>query len=206
MHRLRAELFEAVDHSLQNLTSLELSRANGAEELCFAKCLNLKVLALFFVKNELIPLRKIPALDCVSRLSKLSLFNVTILVSSLSIFDGLFALNILEFGQCCVTCDWITFGMSVSRTPVKSVIFRNVRCSVEDIESFLDFVKLDYLYLSNFLPTKSAFETFRNFQDAFFYKRQNPRNSFLIEQDGYGRIHNGVMIKSIVEAKLQHNW
>jgi hypothetical protein len=132
------------------------------------------------------------------RLSKLVLVRAKIVTTSLAAFDDLFCLKVIEFVRSQVDCEWSAFGACLARTPVKSVTFRSIDCQVEDIESFLAAVKLDYFYISNFTPALAllpATELFHSFGDAFHCKRDNPRKSFLIEQDGCARNHNGVITR-----------
>jgi hypothetical protein len=156
----------------------------------------LEVLRIVFLVNHLSTLQTIPALSSMSRLLKIYFFHVKIIASSLTAFESLKALTILVCDHCHIKCQWSTFGVALARTPLKNITLRNIDCSVDDIESFLDVLRLDNLYLSNFRPTFApAVGVFLSFQAAFCAKRQNPRECFLIEEDGYARNHNGVITK-----------
>lgn len=124
-----------------------------------------------------------------THLSKLVIFNMKLRPQSVTAFEGMSALHVIEFIDCSV-CDWGGFGCSLAQTPVKAVSFRDVECDLEDIESFLASVKLDRLYLSNFttiLVGCSPVGVCRAFDLVFGGKKENPRLVFLIEQDGYTR-------------------
>lgn len=180
------------------MTDLHLVRYNDREmNDNFKKFLNLKVLKLNSIEHCFVALRETPALSLMTRLSKLVLSRLIILKSSLVVFETLSALNILELSHCLFECDWADFAVSLSRTPVKNFAFENLSCQVEDIESLLNSVQLDYLYLTNFRTTlidkTSQVDDFRIFAVAFHCKRENPRVAFLFEQGGYARNHNGVI-------------
>lgn len=182
------------------MTHLKIFKFDPCVEVNFEKCPNLKVLCLIFLEVPALKrFQTIPALRSMENLYKLLIFHATISASSLAAFDGLTALNFLEFDHCLFECDWKAFGASLANLPVKSVTFWSIDCCVENIESFLRSVKLEYLYISNFTPTQiSASGVFRTFVEAFPAKRDNPSIAFLIEQDGYARIHNGLIVKQIV--------
>lgn len=178
------------------MTNLKVSKYDPRLDVDFGKCPNLRVLFLISLEkvSHLLVLRKIPVLCSMTHLSRLVLCHLKVVASSLAAFDGLFALHFLEFDHCIIDCDWSSLGVILAQTPVKNLIFEYVECHVDDIESLLDSVQLDYLYLSNF-RSPSPGDVFRTFQDAFHSRRENPRKSFLIEQDGYARNYNGIIFK-----------
>lgn len=174
---------------------------------CFEKCLNLKVLKLNRL-SDLLSFYRIPALSKMTRLSKLTLSRVKILTSSLVAFEDLSALNILELSDCSIKCNWRRFGVSLGHTPVKNITFENITVSrVDDMESLLDCVQLDYLYVSNFTFStrqgQSQIELFQAFATAFHCKRKNPRIAFLFEQNDYARNHNGAITDALCRP-VQH--
>jgi hypothetical protein len=180
------------------MTDLKVLKYDPDNDENFENCLNLESLQIVYLNHpNLLALQKISALSAMSCLSKLILSRVKVLPTSLAAFDHLFALKVLEFAHCKVECNWTDFGVSLAQTPVKNLIFRNIHCHVDHIESLLASVRLDFLYLSNFKPltSESSIDVFRTFADAFHCKRDNPAVSFLIEQDGFARNHNGAIIK-----------
>lgn len=117
-------------------------------------------------------------------------------LSSLVAFKNLSALNVLEFNWCAIGCDWRDFGKSLALTPVKSITFENIDCCVESVESLLESVQLNYLYLTTIMVATRRAESqrlFRAFAKAFHCQRENPRIGFLIEHFDHARNHNGVI-------------
>lgn len=181
------------------MTDIKIYHHDPRIEVHFEKCPNLEVFELMFLGMP--SLRKVPALCSMSNLSKLILGHVSIGPESLDAFEGLAALTILVFNHCLIKCDWKLFGSALANAPIKSVVFRNIDCRVGDIESFLESLKLDYFYLCNFTPVRKleeAIALFQDFANVFDSKRENPSKAFLIEQDGYARNHNGMVMKQTV--------
>lgn len=196
-HSVSAHTFHSVKNPLPNMIDIKVSKYDPCTDINFEKCLNLEYLEI--VSQDLLELQRIPALCSMSRLGKLILSRATIGTRSLPLFHDLCALKILQFRHCQFDCDWKAFGAALAKTPVKSATFQCISCVVEDIESLLESVTLDYLYISNFsTPMVSTSEVFDNFAFAFHCKRDNPRKDFLIEQDGFARNHNGVISSLIL--------
>jgi hypothetical protein len=148
--------------------------------LDFDKCLGLESLDIDFRWRA--PLVKITTLFAMVNLSNLKFFGTTLTAESLAAFDRLFALRKLELDHCSIRCDWFQLGRTLSQTPLKSLSLRRIDCSVEDIEAFLHFVNLDYLFFC--FPVSSMrgshySKLFEAFASSFSTARKNPR-SFLI--------------------------
>lgn len=180
------------------MTYLEVFKFNPRVDVHLEKCPNLESLKItFYNPGYQVSLRRIPALISMPHLTKLVLVRVTIDETSLNAFDDFLSLKYLELVRCAIVCDYGELGLCIARSSIKSVTLRTIACYVEDIELLLASVKLDYLFISNFTSKNrlgSAIDLFRSFGDAFHCKRNNPREAFLIEQDGFARNHNGKII------------
>lgn len=182
--------------SLPNMTNLHIVGFSDRHS-DFDKCPNVKIL-----KIDQGSLRESRPFRLLSHLSKLILYFVRIDEVALTAFRDLSVLRTLELGNCRVLCDWGVFGVALAQTPVKSITFRHIYCHAPDIESLLNSVELDYLFLSNFASNFASntergdfpYDLYRSFEQAFSCKRENPRKSFLIEQDRFGRTHNGTIL------------
>lgn len=156
----------------------------GASFSCLDKCRNLQNLNIEFA--DWFP--KVPTFCFLANLSKLVIWCGRL--NSPTVFDALVALRTLELNDCRFECDWKSLGTSLAHTSVKNLSFRNIHCSVDNLESLLDSVELDYLHLSKFRSIsgrKSGLELYREFEEAFHAKRRNPRTLFLIEEDDHAR-------------------
>lgn len=179
------------------MSHLELSSQNPDDDVGLSKCMNLKSLNLLCAHAERLTfsLLRNQAVFSMIHLSKLRISHFQITSESVKPFERLLALHTLEFLSCLISWDWFEAGAVLAKTPLKSLMFRQFhKCSLEDIESLLESIKLDHLVISHvvFMMPLLPERDFVVFASAFPVTRTNPK-AFLIELNGYARNVNGVM-------------